>query len=435
MALLVVAPALAQSGTISRRTCPYSCSTLKLTKSECRDWRIADQCFVEDLRTQRYNLCIRPGSETIRLRKICDANRGEVTISLSSLKGETGERGPAGPAGETGAAGPTGATGPTGSTGPVGTTGPTGPTGASGTNGADGQLRIYGDGSAGPKVVASNTTLDDSNPQYTDFTVQNGVVLTVKSGTVIRCSGNFVNSGTIVVEPALRDHPRLGENGQSLSLASANSGGVEAPGGQGGAALGAGVAKGLLRFGLLGGGNGYRDQGDSGGDGGGNFTVLALGTITNNGSILANGANAAVQARGGGAGGIVALVSAATVTNNGVIQANGGNGAALRATDPSSTGQGPGGGGGGGIVHLIAPTIGATGTISVTGGSGGSAGGVGAISAPVYLGGGGGGGCGGDGGDGGAVNPSNIGNNSTSAGQTGSVGEILQTVTDPAALF
>jgi hypothetical protein len=62
-------------------------------------------------------------------------------------------------------------------------------------------LRIYGDGSAGAKTVDASGTLLDTNLQYTSFTVAAGVVLTVESGTVIRCTGDFVNNGAINVEP------------------------------------------------------------------------------------------------------------------------------------------------------------------------------------------------------------------------------------------
>lgn len=383
-----------------------------------------------------YQLCVRAGSTVVRLRHECRPWRNERVVSLSELTDSSVLRGPAGPTGPTGPTGETGATGttgPTGPTGPTGATGPQGPTGATGPTGADGILRVYGDGSAGPRTVASSITLDDSNPQYTNFTVNTGVTLTIPSGTVIRCSGTFSNSGTIVVQRALRDHPRFAENG--LRDPTPSSGGVESPGGTGGAALASGVAKGLLKLGLVGGGNGFAEQGETGGDGGGSFIVICKGAVTNGGTIRADGTNATINGRGGGAGGYVILASGVSVTNNGTVQTNGAGGATYIGSDANGTGQGPGGGGGGGVVHLIAPSIGATGTVNVAGGSGGAAGGPGVITGFTYSGGGGGGGGGGRGGDGGAVNPANIGDNSTAAGSSGSFGQILQTIADPASLF
>jgi hypothetical protein len=82
-------------------------------------------------------------------------------------------------------------------TGPKGATGPAGPTGPSGV---DGQLRIYGDGSGGAKTVAANETLSDPVAMYTDVVINSGVTFTVPSGTVIRCTGSFVNNGTLLIQ-------------------------------------------------------------------------------------------------------------------------------------------------------------------------------------------------------------------------------------------
>ena len=78
-----------------------------------------------------------------------------------------------------------------------------GAVGPPGTDGADGQLRIFGDGSAGAKTVAVDETwvgdAAPTNPQFTDVTINAGTTLTVQSGTVIRCTGSFTNNGDIVV--------------------------------------------------------------------------------------------------------------------------------------------------------------------------------------------------------------------------------------------
>lgn len=305
--------------------------------------------------------------------------------------------------------------------------------GAQGPQGADGVLRVYGDGSAGAKTFTSSTTFQDSNPQYTDVTIAAGVTLTVPSGVVIRCSGTFTNLGTITVLPGLRDTSRFGENGMNSNVAASSP--LESPGGVGGAALPGGVAKSLLSLGLVAGGNGFRDSVDSGGDGGGNFTVLCKGALQNAGTITADGLNATTVYRGGGGGGFIILASASSVSNAGTIRANGADGGAFVATDSNSTGHGGGGGGGGGIVHLIAPSITTSGVIEVNGGLGGAAAGAGSITGFAYSGGGGGGGSGGKGGDGGIVNPGNIGDTSVAAAEDGNVGQILQTTADPASLF
>jgi hypothetical protein len=164
---------------------------------------------------------------------------------------------------------------------------------------------IYGDGSAGPRIVSSDASLDDDvNRQYSQLTIESGATLTVPSGTVIRVSGSFTNNGTIVV------------------------------------------------------GTGAR------------------GAASTNGSS-----------------------------------------------------DGPGGGGGGGIVHLLAPTIAASGVISVDGGPAGMLSGT--TASGLRMGGGSGGACGGAGGSGGTVES----NNSASAAQPGAAGHLLQTPGDPTALF
>src|SRR5262249_18807353 len=95
-----------------------------------------------------------------------------------------------------------GSEGAKGEPGAAGMTGMNGMNGTNGMNGSDGQLRIYGDGSAGAKVVAASTTLADTNLQYTDFTVHNCVTLPIPSGAVIRCSGTFTNNGIIAIQAA-----------------------------------------------------------------------------------------------------------------------------------------------------------------------------------------------------------------------------------------
>ena len=87
-----------------------------------------------------------------------------------------------------------------------------------GAAGADGRLSVYGDGSAGEVALTVDTDFRTTPPannnfQYVNFTVGNGVTLTVASGTTIRCTGTFINYGTIIVAGGAE-----GEHGKSLIL-------------------------------------------------------------------------------------------------------------------------------------------------------------------------------------------------------------------------
>jgi hypothetical protein len=77
----------------------------------------------------------------------------------------------------------------------VSTPGPPGPPGT------DGQLRIYGDGSAGGVKVSATTDLltlvPNGNFQFDNLTVDATATLNVPSGTVIRCTGTFTDNGSI----------------------------------------------------------------------------------------------------------------------------------------------------------------------------------------------------------------------------------------------
>lgn len=48
-------------GRVSSNRCPYSCATLGIPKDRCRDWRQGDICYVEDLRGARGARNPRPG--------------------------------------------------------------------------------------------------------------------------------------------------------------------------------------------------------------------------------------------------------------------------------------------------------------------------------------------------------------------------------------
>ena len=325
--------------------------------------------------------------------------------------GPQGPEGPVGPVGPPGPQGPEGPQGPVGPQGPEGPMGPAGPQGPEGPPGPEGPMGIgsgdvYGHGTTSLVLSADADWVANPPPNASaDFdavVVEPGVTWTVPSGTVIRCK-SFDHQGTIVVAPGPVGAPgRLPERGLAATVADAPAGGDGLP---------AVAAASLLRPGPLAGGAGYPKGDAAGGAGGGSLVIRALNGITNSGSIVARGGDAATVAgmpgAGGGAGGIVVLMTRGLLVNAGTISVAGGAGAAAGA---SSAGGG-GGGGGGGIVHLLAPAASAVGgTFDVAGGAAGA--GTGRIA------GGGGGGLGGNGGRGGQ---------GTQAAAAGGAGLVLRT--------
>ena len=353
-------------------------------------------------------------------------------VLLAGCPGPLGPEGPQGPQGSRGTEGPQGPAGPAGATG---ATGPQGPTGA------DGQLRIYGNGSAGDVTVSADaefTALDpDGNLQFHDLTVNAGVTLTVPTGGIIRCTGGFVNNGTVQLGPGGAGGAANGTEGDGAPISAgpgvsrrAAAGGELSPdtgfadGGYCGLGVSASAAAMIFGVGPGGGGGGYSYY-DSGGNGGGGLLVLAKSAISNTGTILANGANGPYTGSGGGGGGVVILASPGSVSNTGLISAAGGDGAA------AFWNKGAGGGGGGGIVHFMSPTLTtSSGTVDVSGGTGGT--GI-TITEALRAGGGGGGACGGTGGLGGTIYPapSNLGQDGT----IGSAGYVIASRTDPTPWF
>lgn len=340
-----------------------------------------------------------------------------------------------------------GTPGPEGPAGPAGEAGPKGDTGDTGPAGADGQLRIYGDGSAGALSITGSTNAalyttvaTNFNLQFTNITIEAGSSLFVPSGTVLRCTGSFVNNGLMAVGnvvstssskvSAVTDWEVSSPGGASVGGSIAGTGEIgDASQIRGGGLPGFGMdpldARGLLMPGPVGGGGGGGSHQKEGGAGGGTLVVLAQGAITNGSSatLVAFG-GAAVAGSGGGGGGIIILASPASITNSGQIRVSGGNGGSGGFFD------GVGGGGGGGIVHMLSPTI-TPGTVTADGGNPGIPGGAGSVSINPHSGGGGGGACGGDGGSGGQVNTAGT----PGPGNPGLAGYLLQTQVDPTSLF
>lgn len=325
--------------------------------------------------------------------------------------------------------------------GALGPVGPVGPSGAAGMPGAGGELRVYGDGSAGALTTDLLTSLDDVTLEFTDFTIPTGMSVFVGSGTIIRCTGTFTNNGTLFVGDGTEGARFFVPNTNSISLASrgAHPGnsrgaamngeramGVSSNPGAGGTALDTRQARRLLAPGAFGGGGGGygTSSGGNGGTGGGSLTILAATAIVNNGVIDANARSQQSYGAGGGAGGVIIAGSRGSISNNGILRADGSEGG-----DSLSDGA-AGAGGGGGIVHLLAPVINAVGSVSVAGGPPGAQGAPGSVSAPIRHGGGGGGACGGNGGQGGIVNNSNPG-----AASAGEPGQSFESLVDPTSLF
>jgi len=303
---------------------------------------------------------------------------------------------------------------------------------------------LYGDGSAGAKVVAANDNLADLNRNYTDFTVQAGAALTVPSGTVIRCTGTLTISGVLRVSSGTGTAARVGTLGNDdttfielaeiaahpgIARLGASSGevgiaGASRAGGFGGFGLAdAADAVSVIYPPVYGGGGGGAGL-LFGGEGGGSILVLAEGGITISGAVTAS-ALAAPTGGGGGGGGIVILATPGELKNTGTISAIGGRGG------DSDFRTGPGGGGAGGIIRLISPAVDNAGAILVTSGAAGTAGAANSVTAVVRSGGGGGGACGPAGGLGGAVDAAGTPGNATA----GSDGIIIQTPVDPANVY
>lgn len=299
--------------------------------------------------------------------------------------GPQGATGPQGPIGLTGAPGADGAdgapgaTGATGATGAPGADGADGAPGADGADGADGGGGAFGDGTAGALNITTSTNWDtsfQSNLNFTTCNIASGQTLTVPSGTVIRCTGNFTNNGTIEVLPWVGGAKDTVGSTPGISSERGQAKRAAATGTTIGLAWGTSRLRMLLNPGPEGGGNGDDGNGspNEGGSGGGTLVVRAGGMLTNTGTIRANGGNAVTPASaedaaggGGGAGGIIILASASTMSN-GTLEADGGNGVTSGQADDDHTG----GGGGGGLIHLISSNASSVGgTISVDGGAAG----------------------------------------------------------------
>ena len=299
-----------------------------------------------------------------------------------------------------------------------------------------------GDGSAGPLIISADTNWNTSPPanfnfNFTTCTIDAGFTLIVPAGTTIRCSGNFINNGTIAVavgvtgaspttwgSGASAEIYGIGHPGDTLKAASGgsydNDGTTTANtlrAGLGGDGIPKATAATSFNKFKFGGGSGGGYSGSGNGRAGGLLRIYSGESITNTANITAN-ASFPCCGSGGGGGGIIILAAINSITNTGTIEANGAKGA-----DSYSFG-GAGGGGGGGIVMLVSPTTDNTaGIVNVTGAFTTN------ITSATRVGGGGGGASGGNGGDGGSVSGAVTGIPATA--QDGLDGYLLEINANP----
>ncbi len=263
---------------------------------------------------------------------------------------------------------------------------------------------LYGDGADGAKTISSNTT--ETVPKIfrlTTLTIQTGCTWTVKSGTLILCTGavDIQGTGKLVVAndipggvAAAAEYgpftfygggPSPGSCPSAGTGSSASGGGCGGAGGNGGwstnGVTGAGGAALYPYPGVTGSGggtghiNGSPGNNGSGGTGAGSvglysgstITIGASAKITANGGAGANQSGAYGIAGGGGSGGVIDIGALTSITNSGTIEAKGGAGG--NAVNSGNYGAG----GGGGIVCLTSASI-TAGTITLTGGAKGSGG-------------------------------------------------------------
>lgn len=273
------------------------------------------------------------------------------------------------------------------------------------------ELLAYGSSTADAVLTGASLSWSGSRvATYRNLTISAGTTLTVPTGVTFRCSGTFVNNGTIVIQTEARGGVIDGGtvSGFVPSMAAPDNGdtpgGTSFPaydgdgtfsstlaGGSGGQAPARATVVSNLTSLQSGGGGGSGSTAGLGGHGGGIVRIYASGSITNAGAIVADGGTG----YGGGGGGLVALASNTSIVNSGSISARGGAG------ESASTVTGVSAGGGGGAVLFIAPSV-TEGTVNVSGGSGGA---NASVSSTVTRSGGGGGGSGmgGAGGTGGSV--------------------------------
>jgi len=229
-------------------------------------------------------------------------------------------------------------------------------------------LAVNALGNSPDSNIASLASLDcDTNLNGADFTPANGATLT----------GRYCNIGTFTVSSGFTVNTALGskvkiyaQNASILGTLSANNSGYTVGLNS---TNGNGPGGGIYST-LHGAGGGYGGNGGNGnGTGGSAYGSITEPTDLGSGGSGSNGGNTTNQGNGGGA---IKLNITGTLTNNGTISANGQN-----FSSPSYQT----GGGSGGSIWITTNTLAGTGTITANGGNGSSSGAGGGGRIALYY--------------------------------------------------
>jgi hypothetical protein len=246
----------------------------------------------------------------------------------------------------------------------------------SGSNGSDGALNLTTPGELIFNPVALGLDADRDNVfHFTTITIGPGVTVKMPFSQLQGLPVVWLAQGAVLIEGIIDLN---GQAGAAASPGALNRASVPGPGGYpGGVGSGGPGFIGVdLRLGLGPGGAGvshqagHADPGPDFGTGGvtgaayGNALLVPLRGGSGGGG---GGDNTSAGGGGGAGGGALRIFSSTSIAVNGSITADGGNGGA----PPSGQSTGAGGGSGGSI-HLIAPTISGTGTLSALGGGHGN---------------------------------------------------------------
>ncbi|MCD6067856.1 MAG: hypothetical protein K0S33_2682 [Bacteroidetes bacterium] len=241
-----------------------------------------------------------------------------------------------------------------------------------------------GTGTDGAYLASANTTLVGGTYNFTSFTIDPGVVVTV-TGTqplVVRCTG------AVTINGALSANGGNGANGVTYSNGGTGGIGVSGGGDGGGGTFASSAGPlpgvdgngpgGVLTAGGAwsgGGGAGYATPGTASGNGSGGFAGPSYGDSNISGLEAGSGGGGGsggydCGAGGGGAGGGIIVIHAGvsiTISATGLISVNGGNGGS------DGTGScGGGGGGSGGALWISSPSVTHNGSLQALGGIGGT---------------------------------------------------------------
>lgn len=262
------------------------------------------------------------------------------------------------------------------------------------------QADLFGSGTTNLRVSAGRTKAIGGHEQnYNNCTIAAGATLTMPSGSILRCNGDFINNGFVTVGEMSRGGSRVITDLSTYEIegssAGTSIGGFVARHGAvastttdtvRGASVGATSfpASALFFPGQIGGGGGgaglARTTATSAatyaGNGGGVAVILVRGNFENSGVIAANGGDSLVAGGGGGGGGFLVIGVKGELVNTATISARGGAGGAGGVDESAapSFAVGGGGGGTGGFIHYVAGSLSVgDGVTDVTGGPGGVA--------------------------------------------------------------